>query len=123
MMKSPLVVMDRRAFAFRGAAVALSTMRPRVAGLPHRVALAPKRAELFYQSKEWRATAARVKRRDGYACVRCGSGQRLIADHIVERKDGGADLDEANLETLCGDCHAKKTAEARKRRARGQGGG
>jgi 5-methylcytosine-specific restriction endonuclease McrA len=44
----------------------------------------------------------------------------VIADHIVERKDGGADLDPNNIELLCHAHHQKKTALARARRARGQ---
>jgi 5-methylcytosine-specific restriction enzyme A len=99
--------------------VPLVNLKPRAVAMPARVVLAPKVADRFYESKEWRALAAQMKRKAGYMC-KCGSGRRLIADHIVERKDGGADLDPGNIEILCGDCHAKKTADARKRRARGQ---
>ncbi|WP_423804552.1 HNH endonuclease [Novosphingobium lindaniclasticum] len=42
-----------------------------------------------------------------------------MLDHKQERKDGGADLDPANLEWLCQPHHNRKTAEARARRARG----
>lgn len=100
----------------------LTSMAPRVGGLEPRLRLAPKVAEPFYSTREWRALAASCKRAAGYRCQRpgCGSSDRLIADHIVERKDGGADLDRRNIEVLCGTCHARKTAEARQRRARGQ---
>lgn len=30
-------------------------------------------------------------------------------DHIVRRKDGGAETDERNLQTLCRECHDKKS--------------
>lgn len=81
--------------------------------------MAPKRAESFYQSTEWRALVASIKRERGNFCQRCGSSERVIADHIVERKDGGADLDRSNIELLCAKHHAIKTAQARARRARG----
>ena len=80
----------------------------------------PKKVELFYQSREWRSLVSSIKKQRGAWCERCGSTKGLIADHIVERKDGGADLDPANIELLCGKHHAAKTAEARKRRALGQ---
>jgi len=41
-----------------------------------------------------------VKRRDGYRCVVCGSGDRVQADHIVPRARGGAHTVE-NGRTLC----------------------
>ncbi|CAN5336587.1 hypothetical protein BH10PSE12_BH10PSE12_02840 [soil metagenome] len=96
----------------------LTNMRPMVGAMPTRVKLAPKIAESFYSSPEWRALKAAM-RRQAYWCARCGSKDRLILDHIVERKDGGADLDPGNVEWLCFGHHQAKTAEARKRRARG----
>jgi 5-methylcytosine-specific restriction endonuclease McrA len=59
--------------------------------------------------RAWRAMRLRVFRRDGYRCRVCG---RLCArpecDHIVARANGGSD-NESNLQTLCHDCHEKKT--------------
>ena len=40
----------------------------------------------------------------------------LIGDHIVERKDGGADFDPLNVRLLCAACHNRKTARERTRR-------
>ena len=37
----------------------------------------------------------------------------MFADHIVERKDGGADLDPRNGQCLCGRHHTMKTAQTR----------
>jgi 5-methylcytosine-specific restriction endonuclease McrA len=98
--------------------------------MPAKLQAAPKVAEGFYTSREWRQLAARVKRQRGGRCefmievqgikVRCGSADRVIADHIVERKDGGAELDEANIELLCSTHHNMKTAKAKARRALGQ---
>lgn len=99
----------------------LTNLRPAVATLPSRVKLAPKIAEDFYNSKAWRALAAQAKREAGYRCQRpgCSSNVRLIADHVIERRDGGADLDRANIEVLCNAHHQAKTALARARRAKG----
>ena len=119
--KAPLVTRPA-ALRFGADDMALQNLKSRVAGLPPRVAPAPKVADRFYESREWRALAAQMKRKAGYVCARpgCGSSHRLIADHIVERKDGGADLDPLNIEVLCAEHHAQKTAAARSRRARGQ---
>ena len=87
--------------------------------LPSRLGTLPKQTERFYQSREWRCLVAEVKSERGAYCQRCGSADRVIADHIVERKDDGADLDKSNIELLCHRHHAVKTAEARARRAKG----
>jgi 5-methylcytosine-specific restriction protein A len=97
----------------------LTAMTGRLGALPAKVKAAPKMAEPFYQSREWRSLVASIKRERGAWCERCGSRDRVIADHIVERKDGGADLDPSNIELLCGKHHAAKTAAARARRAKG----
>jgi 5-methylcytosine-specific restriction protein A len=96
-------------------------MPNRLGRLPVKVSAMPKVAEGFYQSREWRQLVARIKRERGNWCERCGSTNRVIGDHIVERKDGGADLDQSNVELLCAKHHAAKTAAARARRARGGG--
>ncbi|MCB1516116.1 MAG: HNH endonuclease [Hyphomicrobiaceae bacterium] len=50
--------------------------------------------------------------------MRCGSTIRLIADHILERRDRPElELELTNVETLCQACHNAKTAKARARRA------
>ncbi len=79
----------------------------------------PKVAEQFYQSREWLQLIKMIKQARGNFCARCGSSYRVIGDHIVERKDGGADLDECNIELLCIRCHNTKTSLARKKRALG----
>lgn len=81
---------------------------------------APKTAEAIYTSKEWRALVARIKAERGDKCVVCGHigtrEQPNIGDHIIERKDGGADLDPANVQLLCWGCHNAKTAKSRRER-------
>lgn len=82
----------------------------------------PKVAERFYASPQWRGLVAAIKRERGNWCQRCGAGgkgARIIGDHVVERKDGGAELDPANVELLCLPCHNTKTAAEKARRAMG----
>lgn len=38
---------------------------------------------------------------DGRRCIKSAPHHRLIADHIIERKDGGAALDPTNGQCLC----------------------
>ncbi|MGC4252446.1 MAG: HNH endonuclease signature motif containing protein [Sphingobium sp.] len=100
----------------------LKSLGSRVGAMPGRVRAAPKVAEGFYSSAAWRGLVADRKRDPDYllARQRAKRGERLILDHKVERKDGGADLDPANTEWLTFSEHQRKTAEARARRARGQ---
>jgi 5-methylcytosine-specific restriction protein A len=77
------------------------------------------RLERFYSSRRWqRLRNAHYARNP--LCKHCESLGRTtpgsVVDHIIERRDGGTSLDPTNLQTLCHRCHAKKTAEARKRR-------
>lgn len=90
-----------------------------------RLALAPvkppaaKPTDPHYGTAAHRRWAAEVKKRARYRCQGpgCGAtGVRLIADHVVERRDGGADLDPANGEALCDRCHGLKTEAARRAR-------
>lgn len=94
----------------------LKAMPSRFGGMRPRVAAMPKVADRFYQSPEW---AAARSRQPNKWCAICGSTKRLILDHKVERKDGGADFDPQNLEWLCQSHHNTKTADAKARRARG----
>lgn len=96
-----------------------ATIKPRGNTLPMRGSMMPKVAESFYKSKEWRDLVASIKRERGNFCQRCGSSHRVIGDHIVERKDGGAELMPSNVELLCQPCHNTKTSKARAARAKG----
>ena len=82
-----------------------------------RVRVAPKMTDNFYRSPQWVGLVRDVKAMRGRWCEKCGSGKRIIADHIIERKDGGADLDHANIMLLCHSCHQAKTARSRAARA------
>lgn len=94
-------------------------------GLAARVKALPKAAEGFYLSAEWRAYRAghkawTIARQGGLWCCKCGGTNRLILDHRVERRDGGADFppyDQADW--YCTGCHNSKTVAAKAQRARG----
>ena len=94
----------------------LSYAPARFSVAPSRFAMAPKQAESFYTSTVWRALAAKMKRAQPF-CGVCGSKARLVADHIVERRDGGADFDPANIQVLCHAHHQAKTVTSRAKRA------
>lgn len=98
----------------------LSNIRSGLKPMAGSLRLPPKVADSLYTSREWRELVARIKRERGAWCVVCGSTHRLIGDHIVELRDGGAPLDAGNVELLCFTHHQQKTAAARLKRARGQ---
>ena len=96
----------------------LRNLPPRLATQPTSIAAVPrKEADPHYLTPEHRAWRAAVIAAAGHRCQSCGhTGGRLFADHIRELRDGGAPLDLANGQALCGTCHARKTATARARR-------
>ena len=67
----------------------------------------------MYNRKAWRDLRLLALERDNNRCVKCGiSGDiaRLEIDHIIERKDGGADIPPLSMvQTLCMSCHQLKT--------------
>lgn len=97
-------------------AARLKTIGPRVATLDtRRVKPAPKQVDDFYSSAAWKQLREAVKAERGHRCQRADhtcSG-RLMVDHVIERRDGGADFDRRNLVVLCEHHHAVKTAAAR----------
>ncbi len=108
----------------------LPTQAPRLSTLPSRIKPQPKVKDQHYYTPEHRAWSRAVIARAGHACQckgckacsprGCGrTNTRLFADHIAELQDGGASLDLANGQALCGACHTCKTAAARAARQRG----
>jgi 5-methylcytosine-specific restriction protein A len=101
----------------------IKALPPRVATVAARVQAPAKGVDPFYESNAWREFAREIKRQRGYRCeaVECGrdcshAARGLIADHVVERRDGGADFDPLNVMLLCTACHNSKTARERRRR-------
>jgi hypothetical protein len=90
---------------------------------------APKRADpelLTTQHRQWRLTICqRANWRcefvddQGLRCSKAAPHHRLVADHVVERADGGAVLDPANGQCLCIEHNTLKGIHARARRAAG----
>src|SRR5262245_52320940 len=79
-----------------------------------------KRAESFYTSAQWRSFIEGLKHKRGAKCEDCGrTNTRIFGDHIIERRDGGADFAESNVRLLCGSCHTLKTNRTRTARYRG----
>jgi 5-methylcytosine-specific restriction enzyme A len=95
----------------------------------------PKRADPFYHSAGREVFRNAVLERagfrcewieaDGQRCARSAPQNRLFADHIKERQDGGDPTDPKNGMCLCGSHHTLKTARERARRlaANTEGGG
>lgn len=82
-----------------------------------------KRADAELLTEAHRAWREAVCERAGWRCqwvengVRCTrsreGGHRMVADHVVERADGGAALDPANGQCLCVAHNTRKGAMAR----------
>jgi 5-methylcytosine-specific restriction protein A len=100
----------------------LRALGSRLARPAPRLAPPTKTADPFYLSSEWQALRERRKLDPDYYAARrrAKRGERLILDHVRERKDGGDELDPKNTEWLTMSEHQVKTARARRERARGQ---
>ena len=108
----------------------LKPLVPRASGFT--VKPEPKQADAELLTVEHRNWRLKVCRRAGWQCQwveqgkRCqrsaARGDRMIADHIIERADGGALYDEANGQCLCVQHNTLKGARARASR-HGVGGG
>ncbi len=98
----------------------LRMMRPALRTADLSIAkLPPKTAEPFYSTSEYRNWRSAIISRAGGRCEWPGcsrSEPRMFADHIHERKDGGADLDLGNGQCLCGKHHTIKTVQSKAKR-------
>lgn len=101
----------------------LKQLPPRLQAAPSRLPSTP--ADRYGKGRggrPWRRVRDQVMRRDGNLCQPCHRAGRLTlateVDHITPLSQGGADLDQANLEAICATCHGAKTAREA-RRARG----
>lgn len=65
------------------------------------------------RGRTWMALRGRIMARDGGLCVVCRARGRITpaleVDHIKPLARGGTD-DYDNLQAICHDCHAEKTA-------------
>lgn len=62
------------------------------------------------RTQRWKALRVQALERDSWRCVQCGERRWLEVDHVLpvrDRPDLAFDL--ANLQCLCGRCHARKT--------------
>ena len=79
------------------------------------------RAQQFYRTQAWQ-TLSKLQRTREPLCEHCKANGRLrpadVADHIVELKDDWSKgLELSNLQSLCHQCHNRKTqVEKRKRK-------
>lgn len=112
----------------------------RLKALPSRIPLVdtrrlkpqPKRAEAVLLTAEHRRFREAVLDRAGWQCEwveggqRCAksraTGHRMIADHVVERADGGDPFDPANGQCLCTQHNTMKGIQARVARHQAGGG-
>lgn len=100
----------------------LGTLKPLLKAAEYRTVIPPaKRPDAELQTAEHRAWRKQVLDRAHWRCEDCGKqggrgGVTLYADHVVERRDGGALLDVNNGRCLCAACHGKKTMAERARR-------
>ncbi|MBI2789112.1 MAG: hypothetical protein HYX59_10560 [Elusimicrobia bacterium] len=73
-------------------------------------------ATVFWKNHWWSRARRAAKRRDKYACVRCGGGRPLEVNHIEPCLGAHGEIScahhLANLETLCAPCHRAHTASA-----------
>lgn len=67
----------------------------------------------------WKDLSKQCKKRDNFICKKCGYNQKLNsefrylhADHIMPLSRGGIN-NLSNLQTLCENCHQKKTNAGR----------
>jgi 5-methylcytosine-specific restriction endonuclease McrA len=65
----------------------------------------------------WERVRRQALRRDHNTCVECGKPGNEV-DHIREVADNGALYDLANLQTLCHQCHLRKSIMMAQRRRR-----
>jgi 5-methylcytosine-specific restriction endonuclease McrA len=71
-------------------------------------------ATAFWNNHWWPRARRAAKRRDKYACVRCGRGRPVEVNHIAPCHGAHGEISCAhhltNLETLCIACHRVHTA-------------
>lgn len=101
----------------------IKALPPRIATLDTRaIQPRPKIVDPYYSSSvhiAWRDMV--ISRSNGFCqdrrCKTPGEpGLRLVADHIIELRDGGSRTDPSNGMARCWSCHTRKTVAERARR-------
>jgi 5-methylcytosine-specific restriction protein A len=73
-----------------------------------------KTSQRFYQSTEWKMVKKRHLAIEPL-CRECKKNGKLtkaaMVDHILPIKQGGAALDDNNLQSLCWSCHSRKSVK------------
>jgi 5-methylcytosine-specific restriction protein A len=102
----------------------LTTLRSRVPTASSRIEARPRQVDAYYSTPEHRAWRLAVCRAAGWRCEaiengqRCvksaASGDRMFADHVAERSDGGPDHGLGMC--ICGQHHTEKTNRERAKR-------
>lgn len=68
----------------------------------------------FYNSRTWRKFRKQILNKEPL-CRQCDANglvvQAKVVDHIVRIEDGGAKLDEKNVQPLCAKCHNSKSGK------------
>ena len=71
------------------------------------------RSDALYDSAAWRRFRIAYLSRNPL-CAACLAAGKVVpateVDHVVNRRDGGPDYEESNLQALCVRCHARKGA-------------
>ena len=66
----------------------------------------------FYQSVQWKDFRRYIQSHRPMICVQCKGAAKYL-DHIIPISQGGARLDESNVQWLCSRCHVAKTNKER----------
>ena len=76
--------------------------------------MAGKTGRKVYGSRRWQLLRLIILKRDGWRCAVCHKlGGRLEIDHENPVSKGGGQFDPLNLQTLCRDCHMRKSSRER----------
>ena len=97
----------------------IPTLKPRIPTADlRRVKPPPKQVDAELGTRDWKAMRQKVSDRARGMCQAKGCTKPgRYADHIIERSDGGAVFDMANLQWLCASHHQLKTLQERAKRA------